>query len=364
MATMTQPVIDAPSPLVAAPSPAASDELHEPNSLERLRPDLARLTKPVQIAIGVVAPLVGFLAVLGGIGSFTAVRNLAAPWFGQSAWIVPVGIDVGILALLSWDLIAEYLRLPLPMLRWTAWAFIGATVYLNVAAAHGDLTAAVMHAAMPTLFVAVTEGIRHLVRQLTGLATGTRIERIPLSRWLFAPLPTLLLKRRMVLWQVTSYRLALALEHRRLQAVARLQASYGQFLWRLRAPLADRLALRLASSGLSVESVEMPSLIEDAKDDDRVSAPAPSEVEPAAAALAHFLPRSCFIEPPKVPGPMNEADRILIQAATEIFRESDGPVSQATLAKKLRDGGHRVANERLRWLINAVQRASVPHEAP
>jgi len=113
------------------------------------------------------------------------------------------------------------------VLRWTAWAFVAATTYLNVAAAHGSPTAAVMHAAMPILFVTVIEGIRHLIRQHTGLATGTRIERIPLSRWLLAPRTTFLLARRMVLWHVTSYQDGLALEYQRLLAVSELQQAYG-----------------------------------------------------------------------------------------------------------------------------------------
>ncbi len=82
-----------------------------------------------------------------------------------------------------------------------------------------------MHAAMPVLFITVIEGIRHLIRQLTGLATGIRIERIPLSRWLLAPRTTFLLGRRMILWHVTSYRDGLALEHEHLTAVSRLQES-------------------------------------------------------------------------------------------------------------------------------------------
>jgi hypothetical protein len=151
------------------------------------------------VAVAVVAPLVLAVGVLGGIGSFTTVRHLAEPWFGKSAWTVPVGIDLGILALLSWDLLAEYLGLGWPALRWTAWLFIAATTYLNIAAAHGSATAAIIHAAMPILFVTVTEGIRHLIQQHTGLAAGPRIERIPLSRWLLAPRTTFLLARRMVL---------------------------------------------------------------------------------------------------------------------------------------------------------------------
>jgi hypothetical protein len=199
-------------------------------------------------AAAVIAPLLCALAVLGGIGSFTTVRDLAQPWFGHLVWIVPVGVDTGILALLAWDLLAEYLGLSWPVLRWMAWAFIAATVYLNIAAAHGNPTAAVRHAAMPVLFITVVEGIRHLTRQLTGLATGTRIERIPISRWLLATRSTALLARRMVLWHVTSYRDGLTLEYERLAAVCRLQEQHGRWLWRWRAPLSQRLALRLASA--------------------------------------------------------------------------------------------------------------------
>ena len=103
-----------------------------------------------------------------------------------------------------------------------------------------------MHAAMPTLFVIVIEVIRHLVRQYTGLANGTRIERIPVARWILAPRSSFLLFRHMVLWHVTSYRTGLDLEYRRWQAISRLQQTHGRYLWRWRAPLSDRLALRPA----------------------------------------------------------------------------------------------------------------------
>ena len=64
--------------------------------------------------------------------------------------------------LLAWDLIDQYLSMPWPVLRWTAWAFISGTVYLNIAAGHGNLTASIMHAAMPVLFITIVEGIRRL----------------------------------------------------------------------------------------------------------------------------------------------------------------------------------------------------------
>jgi len=283
--------------------------------------EVARVTLAVKIAIGVVAPLIGFLAALGGIASFATLRHLAVPWFGSSAWVVPVGIDVGILALIAWDLIAEYLGIPWPVLRWTAWAFIAGTVYLNIAAAHGNSTPSVMHAAMPVLFIVVAEGVRHLIRQLTGLAAGTYIERIPLTRWLFAPRSTFLLRRRMVLWQVTSYRQALTLEYQRLRGVARLQTEHGRYLWRWRAPLAERLSLRFECTGLAFDSVPL--------DEGETQSP----------------------EAPDNP------DRLLIDAATEILRDASSRgtrISQGTLAKRLRAQGHAIANDRLGWLMQSA----------
>jgi TPR repeat protein len=204
------------------------------------------------------------------------------------------------------------------VLRWTAWAFIAATVYLNIAAAHGNPTAVVMHAAMPVLFITVIEGIRHLIRQLTGLATGTRIEHIPVSRWLLAPRSTLALDRCMVLWHVTSYHDGLRLEHQRLLAIGRLQQAYGRWLWRCRAPLRDRLALRLTPLEIINE-----------------------------------------IEPPKpTAAPISAADKRLLEAAAAILRDAHrqgNAISQSALAKRLRASGHSIANDRLAWLIRTAQ---------
>jgi hypothetical protein len=289
-------------------------------------------------AAAVVAPLLGSLAVLGGIGSFATVRDLAQPWFGQLAWIVPVGVDIGILALLAWDLLAEYLGLSWPVLRWTAWAFIAATVYLNIAAAHGNLTACVMHAAMPILFITVIEGIRHLVRQLIGLATGTRIERIPLSRWLLAPRSTTLLARSMILWHVTSYRDGLTLEYQKLLAISRLQQDYGRWQWRWRAPLADRLALRLTPAQAGARAFS---------------------IAPTLAMSA--LPDTTPDEAPVTAAPLTERDQRLLTAATAIVKNADAKglsVSQASLARQLRARGLTVANQRLAWLAAAVHARS------
>jgi Protein of unknown function (DUF2637) len=290
--------------------------------------------RAVIITAAVVAPLLSALAVLGGIGSFTTVRDLAQPWFGHLAWIVPIGVDLGILALLAWDLLAEYLSLSWPVLRWTAWAFIAATVYLNIAAAHGNPVAAVMHAAMPVLFITVIEGIRHLIRQLTGLATGIRIERIPLSRWLLAPRTTFLLGRRMILWHITSYRDGLALEHEHLTAVSRLQERYGR--WRWRAPLGERLALQLAPAAATVAADDTAPETDAATGSSR----------PRLAALPHSF------------DPLNERDTRLVDAAAAIVRDADRQgiqMSQAMLAKRIRARGLSIPNQRLGWLAAAAR---------
>jgi hypothetical protein len=236
--------------------------------------------------------------------------------------------------------------------------FIAFTIYLNISAAYGHLTAIVMHAAMPMLVVVVVEGIRHLLRQWTGLATGTRIERIPASRWLASPWSSFLLARRMVLWQVTSYRHGLALEYQRLQAVAQLQELYGRYLWRWKAPLRDRVALRLAWVGSATDADDNPTALG--------SADQPAESQTLIATLLSQLPRRCLIEPPQVPEAPHGPDRVLIATATEILRDAKRQgerITQATLAKRLRERGHRVANDRLRDLMAAVQRAPIPSEA-
>ncbi|TDD73981.1 DUF2637 domain-containing protein [Actinomadura darangshiensis] len=201
--------------------------------------DEARTIEPLTRAQRVLAGAGGLffagLAGLGGYGSFASVQGVAEPWFGGQAWIVPAGVDLGILALVSVALLLEWLAMPMPALRWMAFAFTAATVWLNVSAAHGDVTGMVMHAAMPVLFITFIEAVRHAIRRRAGIAAGTVREGIPLARWLLAPFSTFRLWRRMVLWQITSYPQALVAEQRRRHALALLDAHYGR-KWKTKAP--------------------------------------------------------------------------------------------------------------------------------
>ncbi|SPT58874.1 DUF2637 domain-containing protein [Actinomadura madurae] len=201
--------------------------------------DEARTVEPLTRAQRVLAGVGGLffagLAGLGGYGSFASVQDVAEPWFGDQAWIVPAGVDLGILALVSVALLLEWLAMPMPALRWMAFAFTAATVWLNVSAAHGDVTGMVMHAAMPVLFITFIEAVRHAIRRRAGIAAGTVREGIPVARWLLAPFSTFRLWRRMVLWQITSYPRALTAEQRRRHALALLESHYGR-KWKARAP--------------------------------------------------------------------------------------------------------------------------------
>ena len=128
-------------------------------------------------SVAIIGVLVLALAVAGAIGSFTTVRNELRPFFPYTEpWIPPLGIDLGILVCLSWDLLQEYMTRKgiiergLPGLRWVGWLFTAATVYLNAAAAHGNLVGIVAHAAMPGIFVAMLEGFRMTLRRGARLA--------------------------------------------------------------------------------------------------------------------------------------------------------------------------------------------------
>ncbi|MCZ4088543.1 DUF2637 domain-containing protein, partial [Streptomyces antarcticus] len=57
-------------------------------------------TKAQKWAIGVAGVFFAGLAGLGGYGSFAAVDAVAKDYgFGSHSWIVPIGVDLGILAL-------------------------------------------------------------------------------------------------------------------------------------------------------------------------------------------------------------------------------------------------------------------------
>jgi hypothetical protein len=72
------------------------------------------------------------------------------------------------------------------------------------------------------------------------------MEKVRGSRWLLAPMSTARMRRRMILWEITSYQRALQLEAERRAEIARLEMAHGR-RWRRRASAHERLALKLSA---------------------------------------------------------------------------------------------------------------------
>jgi hypothetical protein len=100
---------------------------------------------------------------------------------------------------------------------------------------------------MPLLWVVLSEVAAHVYASRIGAVTGRRMEKIRRSRWLLAFPSTFALWRRMTLWEVTSYTVALDRERERQLARADLRETYGN-KWRRLTPHRTRVLLRLGET--------------------------------------------------------------------------------------------------------------------
>ncbi|MFK0142539.1 DUF2637 domain-containing protein [Streptomyces murinus] len=190
------------------------------------------------------------IAGIGFVGSYGAVRSLAErKGFGAFALVFPIGVDAGICVLLALDLLLTWLRIPFPLLRQTAWLLTAATIAFNGAAAWPDPLGVGMHAVIPVLFVVAVEAARHAVGRIADLTADRHMEGVRWSRWLLSPLPTFLLWRRMILWEIRRYDDVIAAEQERLVYQANLRMRFGR-AWRWKAPVEQLLPLRIARFGV------------------------------------------------------------------------------------------------------------------
>jgi hypothetical protein len=161
-------------------------------------------------------PLLAAVAGIGFAVSFQTVARLARQ-HGMPGWplLYPVGIDVGILALVAESRMLVMMKPPRSDLvpRVLAWALALFTVWANV---HGspaaDWLGRGLHAVMPCLWIVFLELTRR------RLVASQRADMIPFGRWVAAPLQTPRLWQRMHRDDVRSWPLALELEHARLHA--------------------------------------------------------------------------------------------------------------------------------------------------
>lgn len=203
----------------------------------------------VTVVIGVMAALI---ALAGMTLSFHAVSVRMTPSFGPRwAWLVPLVVDLTVLVFSGVDLVLNRLGMSHPLARWTVYGATFGTVWLNYAAG-GDPTGRIAHVLMPAVWVMFVELMRHVVRRTALRQGGALREPIPAARWLLAPLPTFLLWRRMILWRVNKYTVALAREEDRLGAIATAQAIEGR-LWRFK--IGPVLRLRLSLGKINAEGM-------------------------------------------------------------------------------------------------------------
>lgn len=191
-------------------------------------PDLGSFEKKLLGAVVVGALGVGSL---GLYSSYHSVSAAAARWGFSPQWILPVALDGAIPVFSLGYLLLIRLGMPLAWVRWIPWALTLVTVYLNVNAAGDVLAARIGHGSLPLLWVTCSEIAAHVYRVLIGEATGRRMERVRRARWVLAPVTTARLWRRMIMWEVTSYRQGLALEQDRQLARADLRDRFGRW-WR------------------------------------------------------------------------------------------------------------------------------------
>lgn len=218
-------------------------DLEEPAATEDERSEVEPLGFGLICAIAGVVTAVLALAGLGFIISFDTQTAALAPFFGDKAWMVPLGIDVGIVAFAALNLVLARINISMPWVRAVPGVLTAMTLYINVTA-YDDLIARVAHVALPGLWIVASEVGTHVVKVRAGLAAGTRTESLGIARWLLSPVTTVRLWRHMRLWGVKTATKAREVESQRLEAKAALCYTYGP-LWRLSAPVQLLTAYRL-----------------------------------------------------------------------------------------------------------------------
>lgn len=199
---------------------------------------------------------------LGGLGlysSFFAMYEKAqrkaseGGWqWGESAWMLPVGVDLSILVFSIINLILIKLEKPLGWVKWVPRGGTVVTIALNWNA--GATTEAQLgHAALAGLWVVLSEIAAHLYKAHIGRLRGvSQMERIRLGRWLAHPIGSFRIRLLMISSEITSYEEALERDKDLMIFRSGLRKTHGR-LWRFKAGEDDLQVLRLVRYGMTVE---------------------------------------------------------------------------------------------------------------
>ena len=241
-----------------------SPALEAPPALRPDRPRGLNFGKGDWWLAGIGGVLACGVSGIGLASSYKALQRKAAlppaqgGWGWEWPWMLPVGLDLSILAFSIINLLLIRADRPLAWVKWVPRLGAAGTIYLNWQAAVSG-PSQFGHAALVALWVVFSEIAAHLYAAHIGAVNGrARMEGVRLSRWLLDPFSTAVIARQMKLWEITSYTAALELHKDRKVYRQGLKQRYGRS-WRRKAPTDDLLPVRLARLGFTVaEALEIP----------------------------------------------------------------------------------------------------------
>lgn len=306
------------------------------------------------------------VAVIGAVAlalSFVSVQDAARPYFGATAWAIPVLMDSTIGVLTFFSIMLELHRLRSALARYGARALVALTVYANVAP-QPSVYGKVLHGAPPAVWVLVVMVAEGMIRRLMGLSDETRIEALRRSLWLLRPVATWRVWRMMRVHQITSYAEALDRDAARAAVAGRLRLRHGR-MWRAKAPLAERIALRL----LGRDPAGVAAVLRDHRDTaallaGTVAGPG-SAGEPDLAEAVPERPAAPRTSRTRAPAPRRSEAELLAAASAlnaQAIERTGIPVSLRRLKAELRVG--QPVAERLRAVLAVSEPVSADAEPP
>ncbi|WP_438490724.1 DUF2637 domain-containing protein [Streptomyces sp. S186] len=254
-----------PAPQRGEPGTQKAQPTRESQVIEWSRGEKWLLAAGVASGVGV--------GTLGLASSYRALERKAAAtaarggWgWGEYAWMLPIGVDLGILTFSIVNLLLVKAEKPLAWVKWVPRVLTIVTIVLNWSTG-ATLPGKLGHAALAALWVALSEIAAQLYAAHIGRLKGRRqMERIRVSRWLYQPVSSFRVNRLMKSWEITSYQEALERDRELMVYRSGLRSEYGRW-WRFKATEEDLQPLRLAAYGMTIEqALEEPDRQEAAKE--------------------------------------------------------------------------------------------------
>lgn len=220
-----------------------------PTGVEPPNPHRKPLTDGQKFSMGLAVTGMLMVGIYGLVISYWTVRELAVKLHMPLPHIFPIGIEGGMVAVLAIDIVLTWIGRPITWLRQVARVLAATAIGINAYAGleYGP-AAIIMHALAPAILIVGVEALRHHL--LVLLAVPEEREPIPKGRWVLAPLSTIAMWRRMILWQQPKYSDALDVHLDRHEAIAELRRAFG---WRWKKRIPAGLAYRL-SVGVRLEA--------------------------------------------------------------------------------------------------------------